>query len=454
MADTIRGNGLVTATNLLLGLAEDQQRLDRARRRFSDPPPTYTSYSAHGSTRSQSPDQPSEEEQDREKRRWQLITEQQASLPYYQRRAQETAEKIRILEEHDNGTHRLPVGTNFDRLAHENVKERWVAQGIWNNQWNETASLGRWKHEEPLEAESDADMDIDIEAACQTAAFSFGRIEPKLRVKQSISNEDKRKAVERRAAREHEREASRHFFQFIYQVSQERSRSENLSRTGNTYGPGTADINTKAYENVKNIWMKRKIWNNKWGILPGMAWKHEEPLDEDLEGEFAASPAPIDAEPAGNGSLRTIGEVHCSGPQSLFERQARVSDMTDTPLDRQIVDIGTTVSMDRHAETDSPPTATTRARARLTSSVPSRKDLKAQSTLGISKVSKATAKKQRTLRQLKAVKEGPSDNPPRIRGSRTPRPPVQIAGTPQRRSERLQYLGSVAKGSHDVGVHE
>jgi hypothetical protein len=59
-----------------------------------------------------------------------------------------------------------------------------------------------------------------------------------------------------------------------------------------------ADINTRAYENVKNTWTKRGIWNRRWGILPGMSWKHEEPLEE----ETTNGPIPIPANPAGNSS--------------------------------------------------------------------------------------------------------------------------------------------------------
>ena len=47
-------------------------------------------------------------------------------------------------------------------MAHENVKKRWIEQGIWNNKWNKFAS-GRWKHEEPLELESESEMDMDVE---------------------------------------------------------------------------------------------------------------------------------------------------------------------------------------------------------------------------------------------------------------------------------------------------
>jgi hypothetical protein len=59
-----------------------------------------------------------------------------------------------------------------------------------------------------------------------------------------------------------------------------------------------ANINTRAYENVKNTWTKRGIWNGRWGILPRMSWKHEEPLEE----ETADGPVPVPPNPAGNGS--------------------------------------------------------------------------------------------------------------------------------------------------------
>jgi hypothetical protein len=48
-------------------------------------------------------------------------------------------------------------------------------------------------------------------------------------------------------------------------------------------GAAAADINSRAYQNVKNTWITRFIWNNNWGIMPGMSWKHEEPLDEAID---------------------------------------------------------------------------------------------------------------------------------------------------------------------------
>lgn len=100
---------------------------------------------------------------------------QDKSRPYYQLLDQEIEEKKRILEEHDKGTRRIPVGTNFDRLAHENVKKSWLEQGIWNHTFNETASTGRWKHEESPEPGSDADIDVDTEAAPQMPFSPVGK---------------------------------------------------------------------------------------------------------------------------------------------------------------------------------------------------------------------------------------------------------------------------------------
>jgi hypothetical protein len=51
-----------------------------------------------------------------------------------------------------------------------------------------------------------------------------------------------------------------------------------------------------AYENVKNTWTKREIWNRRWGILPGMSWKHEGPLGEE------SANGPAQANSLGNGT--------------------------------------------------------------------------------------------------------------------------------------------------------
>jgi hypothetical protein len=180
----------------------------------------------------------------------------------------------------------------FREEARETVKKRWVEQGIWSDKWNYYA-IGRWKHEQPLELESESET--DTEAGLSPPIFSFSpKLQPKPR--QPKSDDEKRRIAERPIVREREREASRPYHQFVYQISKERERIQDESENGE--GTGAVDIDTMAYENVKNTWAKRGIWNGRWGVLPRMSWKHEEPL----EGEAAHGPAPVPANPLVNGS--------------------------------------------------------------------------------------------------------------------------------------------------------
>ena len=47
---------------------------------------------------------------------------------------------------------------------------------------------------------------------------------------------------------------------------------------------GTIDVEAKAYEDIKNIWIKEKIWNPKWGQLPGMTWMPDPERPKTTEG--------------------------------------------------------------------------------------------------------------------------------------------------------------------------
>jgi hypothetical protein len=165
MASSIRGAGLFMADSALAALIEDPERLDLARGRFSESPPSYRSHMSHNSTVLQSPDPPSEEQQHREEWKWQLIQEHEASFPSNQFRTQKLEELEWMREAAENRTRRRPVGPNWYELAEEAVKSRWVEQGIWNDDWK-NRTVWRWKHEEPLEPESEleANADADVEA--------------------------------------------------------------------------------------------------------------------------------------------------------------------------------------------------------------------------------------------------------------------------------------------------
>lgn len=315
--DTLHGDGLARAPRALLGLERDPLRLDPERQRFCRSPPSYSSNSAGTTTRSASPNPPSEEQRLRQERRIQLGLEADASKPHEQFSAQIEEERRRIWNA-DPSTSWIkinPGDTTFEKEARETVKKRWVEQGIWSDKWNQFA-LGKWKHEEPLNLESESERESEAERSLPLFAL-FQK--PQREARLPKSDDEKRTAQPAVREREREREASRPFHQFVYQISKERERIQKES--GNGDGPDAADINTKAYENVKNTWTKRKIWNERWGILPGSSWKHEEPLDEEAVHGLACVPA----NPFMNSSHET-GEapaIHIFGPRSPVQSEHR-----------------------------------------------------------------------------------------------------------------------------------
>ncbi|KAF5132868.1 hypothetical protein E5D57_003490 [Metarhizium anisopliae] len=324
MADPFRGDGLFTAVTALAALAQDPERLDRARARFSESPPSYRSRLSHNSALSQSPEPPCDEQQRCEERKWELIREHGESFPSNQLLAQENEEIDRLTQLDPIRMRRIPVGTNYHKLAKENVMKRWVEQGIWNEEWK-SRSVWRWKHEEPLDPKFESNKD-------EMAGIESRLFGPPLEERESTPRppqgvQDLPMTEERRRIREREREASRPYHQFVYQVSKERELildemsppeaadfsylnkwppilhqaalqgGAGCQRTPTEpnveYSVSTPpDINTTAYERVKDTWVRRGTWNKKWGILPGMSWKHEQPLEEMLREEMGDDPVP------------------------------------------------------------------------------------------------------------------------------------------------------------------
>ncbi|KAK4031608.1 hypothetical protein C8A01DRAFT_41944 [Parachaetomium inaequale] len=270
MPTDIQGEGLHIAHDALAALAENPELLDRARARFSETPRYYPSYrSLLGSpTQPPSPDRRSEAQKRRERKRIEIKFEQEASMVFRQFDDQTCEELERLYCQ--PGYQRPPGVEGFDGHAHLNVKTRWTEQGIWREGYDLQWPVQRlWKHEE-------------LPSGCE-------------------------------ASEERERDAPRPYHQFVYHVSKERERIQdelnpktqppghgNFGRFGPPPAADSAaraqegpvavppDINTTAYERVKSLWIKRNIWNVKWGVLPGMAWKHERPFDEMLEEALAA----------------------------------------------------------------------------------------------------------------------------------------------------------------------
>ncbi|KAF1994147.1 hypothetical protein P154DRAFT_502341 [Amniculicola lignicola CBS 123094] len=119
--DTLRGDGLTRAQRALVGLEGDPLRLEHERQQFSHSPPPYTSNASGTTTRSASPNPPSEEQRLRQERRIQLGQDAEASKPHEQFSALIEAERRRIFIASLNGTRRLRVGDDPDKMAAEIV---------------------------------------------------------------------------------------------------------------------------------------------------------------------------------------------------------------------------------------------------------------------------------------------------------------------------------------------
>ncbi|KAK9859269.1 hypothetical protein MYU51_016445 [Penicillium brevicompactum] len=163
---------------------------------------------------------------------------------------------------------------DINTTAYENVKKLWIEKAIWEEHWGILPGM-RWMHEGSSDTKSESRATPDTVSKPDTVSELQ---EPKLELIQSdvdTSLEDTGRSVEQKK----NYEPSRPFYQFMHQVSKERERFQIDHPDEATLALTTPNVNTIAYENVKKIWVERTIWNEKWGILPGMRWKHEEPVE-------------------------------------------------------------------------------------------------------------------------------------------------------------------------------
>ena len=256
---------------------------------FKDPRPCHKSRTPF--TRSMPPGSHAESETESEismserqllvrEREGQLNDERMNSWPWRQLSIQVGLQGSRYEQDSLAGQLKLPFAADWGKAARELIIGRWREQGIWNEKWTEMGG-DMWKHQEPLDLNSESDTSTDDESAPKSVFI------PSRKRRRPRTAEEKERFRERRAVLKREREASRPYHQFLYQISEERERIGDELAIAEDSEP--YDINTKAYGNIKYIWRGWGIWNEKWGVLPGMKWKHEEDLDlSDLE-----APTPV-----------------------------------------------------------------------------------------------------------------------------------------------------------------
>ncbi|KAI4206062.1 MAG: hypothetical protein LQ346_001305 [Caloplaca aetnensis] len=242
---------------------EDDPRFKQASSPYDDPPPPYPS--------DESTQIPSPEPSDHGRHEAQETVKRFNSTVYYQFQHQKCEEE----EELRNHPVRGPF--DFNKVATATIIRRWTEQGIWNSEWDpQDLWSAYWKHEEPVELDPGSDHNSPSPPPI------FGE-----RQEGVNGNRRKSKRREESAWEETQRQASRPRNQFHYQVVKEQERIG-----------ATASVRKKAYENVKQRWIDRGIWDSSWLRFPGMSWKHEKPWRHETPNTTRhvrrGSPIPLD----------------------------------------------------------------------------------------------------------------------------------------------------------------
>ncbi|ERT00365.1 uncharacterized protein SPSK_09095 [Sporothrix schenckii 1099-18] len=296
--------GLHRADAALRALINDPDRLDSERdARFDQSPPPYQERESLPSTLP--PDSPPEEDEQHERLSdWfmRILRGWGASMPTNQFRHEVQAERRKLMEPGDD-TH---IHWNTANVARETVKARWQAWGIWEPRW-EVEPHGHWRHQTPLSPEPLTDLDTDDEdhedvyyrEDARSNLFGIKKMPSRVRTGYEQEEAELRQRA-RMAERRYEHDRTRPLHVFFCHVAYEGERlfdseqqpeqeppeqeQEQAGRPDDTRV--AVDIHTAAYQRVKAQWSERGIWNDQWGVLPGMTWKHEASLQSVVSDEM------------------------------------------------------------------------------------------------------------------------------------------------------------------------
>ena len=253
---SLREDGLASIQRALDRLEGEPIRIDWARR-WDGPSSPPCSWDSGTTTRPPTPELSSHEllEQQRKEeeytRRQKPLRDRLASIPRAQFRAQVDQETDRILNANPctDPTELIYRGGREEIQAIYMVRNRWVEQGIWKDTWDEMSNdwgldTKYWKREDLLELESESETRNVTEVQFEPVEL-FGVPQKLLQLKPRRPNSDdeKRHIAERQVVLERERQASRPYHQFVYQVSKERERIQDEMRSGED-----ADVDIAGYQ--------------------------------------------------------------------------------------------------------------------------------------------------------------------------------------------------------------
>ncbi|KAI1908857.1 hypothetical protein LOZ12_005097 [Ophidiomyces ophidiicola] len=278
----VRPANLTQMIPALQELQNDPEHLNQERQYSDSPPP----YSSGETSQPSSPQLPIS----RELREWQRQQDRNSSRPSQQFRSERIREHELLVDQLNRDFERRKLTLPFDRQldlddnAMNNVKNRWIKQGIWKEGWNDFYKLGpRWKHEESPEPELETESEPEPEPEAEPAFVFFGsrtQSETSTHFGAHKTNKQKRfKPITEQQRADHDRAtaASRPYHRFLAQVAFEQ---EWLKDEMTNFGHHLERV---AYKRAKDLWIKQKIWNPNWDDMPGPKWMHEEPDEEDSD---------------------------------------------------------------------------------------------------------------------------------------------------------------------------
>ncbi|KAI1817314.1 hypothetical protein GGS20DRAFT_61566 [Poronia punctata] len=174
-------------------------------------------------------------------------------------------------------------GTSQSTYAQQIVKDGWIDQGIWRDEWIDSIPsegvFSGWKHED--EAYGLEDGPLGDSSIYRT----IGSVPPLSHPQGAAS----RKETSQRKLRN---DASRPLNMFIAEVAFESDMTRDPSP--DTIWTPIASIsdglNTKSYYEVKKQWQTIGLWNDRWGVLPGTSWYHETSQGDRLRQDLCPCP--------------------------------------------------------------------------------------------------------------------------------------------------------------------
>ena len=232
---------------------------DLARRRFSRSPPSVPSVP---STEHEESEPPSPGEQLRDKE----INELQNSTADAQFKIQIRHELDRIRVARDKGLLQQRSLFYWEEAAEANVKYRWMQQGIWDERWA-SQPLKVWKHEL-----QESQPPVSSSKSVKEGGVRKSRTKRK---RQDSDLEEEYGEIIRCAVDFQNRQSSRPCYQFLYQLCKEREWIKmGLSMEDQDQN---ANLDSRAYKNLKSRWIRDGVWDDDWTSIPGTSWRHERP---------------------------------------------------------------------------------------------------------------------------------------------------------------------------------